>query len=191
MVGYHQMVQGSSLSLSSIEADLWKIDCNRQMTWALSIENDLQTLHALYSAFNTSIASIAHVIGISWSITLEPIPKAFLQASASQGGNVLGLPTSPRGNALVLCDSSFTWTNENDTAVVRRAGLKLLDDIIKNAEQLGTYNRWIDVNHADSTQDPISSFGWANQAFLQGVSRKYDPAQVFQRKVPGGFKVFP
>lgn len=166
-------------------------DGSRQMTWALSIDNDLQTLHALYDAFNKSIASIAHVTGISWSITLEPIPKTFLQASASQGGNVLGLPTSPQGNALILCDSSFTWTNENDTSVVRRAGLRLLDDIVKDAEQLGTYNRWIDVNHADFTQDPISSFGRANQEFLQAVGRKYDPAQIFQRKVPGGFKVFP
>ena len=160
------------------------------MTWALSIENDLQTLHALYSAFNSSIASIAHVVDISWSVTLEPLPKIFLQASASQGGNALGVPISPFGNALILCDSSFTWTNDNDTAVVRKAGLKLLDDIIESAKHLGTYNRWVDVNHADLTQDPISSYGSASQIFLQGVSRKYDPTQTFQRQVPGGFKVF-
>lgn len=161
------------------------------MTWALSIENDLQTLHALYDAFNASIVTIARVPGISWSVTLEPLPKAFLQASASLGGNVLGLPLNPRGNALILCESSFTWTNDNDTAAVRNSGLKLLDDIVRSAKQLGTYNAWIDVNHADFTQDPISSYGSANKAFLQAVSRTYDPNQVFQKQVPGGFKVFP
>ena len=160
------------------------------MTWALCIDNDLQTLYALYNAFHSSIASIAQVPGISWSVTLEPIPKAFLQASASQGGNMLGLPTSPRGNALILCESSFTWSHDNDTTV-RSAGLKLLDDIISSAKELGTYNQWIDVNHADVSQNPISSFGSANQAFLRAVSRKYDPTQVFQKAVPGGFKVFP
>lgn len=160
------------------------------MTWALSIENDLQTLRALYSAFNSSIASIARVPGISWSITMEPLPRVFLQASASQGGNVLGVPTSPQGNGLVLVDSSFTWKNANDTAIVRKAGLKLLHDIIKSAKRLGTYKPWVDVNHADFSQDPMSSYGPANRAFLQDMSRKYDPTQVFQKQVPGGFKVF-
>ncbi|KAI4143492.1 MAG: hypothetical protein LQ341_002903, partial [Variospora aurantia] len=166
-------------------------DGARQMTWALSFENDLRTLHALYAAFNASVASIAQVAGISWSLTLEPIPKAFLRASARLGGNMLGVPTNPRGNSLVLCDSSFTWTNENDTAVVRSAGLKLLADISKSARQLGTLTRWVDVNHADYTQDPIASYGSANQAILQDLSRRYDPTQVFQKVVPGGFKVGP
>ena len=103
---------------------------------------------------------------------------------------MLGLPTDPRGDALILCDSSFTWTNDDD-ATVRRAGLQLLDDIISSAKGLGTYNRWIDVNHADVSQQPIPSFGAANQVFLQNVSRTYDPTQVFQKRVPGGFKVFP
>lgn len=161
------------------------------MTWALSFENDLRTLRALYAAFNASVASIAHVAGISWSLTLEPIPKAFLRASARLGRNMLDVPTNPRGNSLVLCDSSFTWTNENDTAVVRSAGLKLLADISKSARQLGTLTRWVDVNHADYTQDPIASYGSANQAFLRDLSRRYDPTQVFQRAVPGGFKVGP
>ena len=161
------------------------------MTWALSFRNDLQTLEALYSAFNTSILSIAQVSGISWSLTLEPLPKAFLQASARLGGNMLGLPSGYRSSAFVLCDSTFTWSNENDTSIVRNAGLKLLDDIIQSAKRLGTYNRWVDLNHADITQDPISSYGSANQIGLQSVSRKYDPAQVFQKQVPGGFKVFP
>ena len=161
------------------------------MTWALCIENDLQMLQALYKAFNSSIASIANVSGISWSVTLEPIPKVFLQASASLGGNVLGLPASPRGNALVLCDSSFTWTYDNDTTTVRSAGLKLLDDIVDSAKTFGTYNPWVDVNHADVSQNPIASFGSVNKAFLQAVSRAYDPTQVFQKAVPGGFKLFP
>ncbi|KAL8836815.1 MAG: hypothetical protein Q9170_002776 [Blastenia crenularia] len=165
-------------------------DGSRQMTWALSFENDLQTLHALYDAFDLSIASIANVPGISWSVTLEPIPKVFLQASRAQGGNVLGLPQNPRGNAVILCDSSFTWINSNDTTVVRAAGLKLLNDIIESAKQLKTYINWVDINHADFSQDPISSYGSTNKAFLQTVSRKYDPTQVFQKFVPGGFKLF-
>ena len=160
------------------------------MTWSISIANDLPTLYALYSAYNASVASIANVAGISWSVTLEPLPKAFLQASARLGGNMLGLTTNPKGNSLILVDSSFTWTDDRDTATVRRAGLKLLDDIVKSAKRLGSHNDWIDVNHADYTQDPFSSYGRENQQFLQRTSKKYDESQMFQKQVPGGFKVF-
>ncbi|KAL8968538.1 MAG: hypothetical protein Q9183_002418 [Haloplaca sp. 2 TL-2023] len=161
----------------------------------LGNETALNTLAAfavangVLSPDGSSVASIARVANISWSLTLEPIPKAFLQASARLGGNMLGVPSNPGGNSLILCDSSFSWSNENDTAVVRSAGLKLLGDITKSAEQLGTLTRWVDLNHADFTQDPIASYGSANQAFLQNVSRKYDPTHTFQRAVPGGFKV--
>ena len=164
---------------------------SRQMTWSISVQNDLQLLHAIYNAFNNSIPSIANVSGISWSITLEPLPKAFLDASTKLGGNVLGLPSNPKGNSLFLIDSSFTWSNDADTTTVRKAGLKLLNDIAASAKKLGAENQWVDVNHADYTQDPISSFGLVNKGYLGVESLLYDPLQVFQKQVPGGFKIFP
>jgi hypothetical protein len=162
----------------------------RQMTWSLSFENDLKTLQAVFAAFNESTARVSSVADISWSITLEPLPKAFLSSSAKLGGNSLGLSDGYRGEGLVLCDSSFTWTNENDTEIVRSVGLRLLNDIRKATQQLGTDNDWVDLNHADIEQDPIRSYGFANEAFLRDVSWRYDPGQVFQRQLPGGFKIF-
>jgi hypothetical protein len=35
----------------------------------------------------------------------------------------------------------------------------------------------------------IEGYGAANVAFLRDVSRKYDPLGVFQKLVPGGFKL--
>jgi hypothetical protein len=161
------------------------------MAWSLSIENDLKTLHAIFDAFNKSTASIASVPGIAWSITLEPLPKAFLSASAKLGGNSLGLSAdSNQGKGLILIDSSFTWSNENDTQTVRTAGLKLLNDISKASKQLGSANDWVDLNHADYVQDPLSSYGIVNEALLRLVSLRYDPRQVFQYQVPGGFKLY-
>lgn len=45
------------------------------------------------------------------------------------------------------------------------------------------------MNYAYPTQDVIGSYGAENVEFLRRVSRKYDPAQVFQRLVPGGYKL--
>jgi hypothetical protein len=162
----------------------------RQMTWSLSFGNDLKTLQAVFAAFNRSTERISSVAGVSWSITLEPLPRAFLSSSAKLGGNSLGLSDRYRGEGLVLCDSSFTWTKENDTEIVKSAGLRLLDDISKVTHRLGTDNDWVDLNHADIEQDPIRSYGFANEAFLRDVSSRYDRGQVFQRQLPGGFKIY-
>ncbi|KAI9748130.1 MAG: hypothetical protein M4579_007307, partial [Chaenotheca gracillima] len=45
-------------------------------------------------------------------------------------------------------------------------------------------------NYALPSQDPIASYGRASQARLRAVARRYDPQQVFQRLVPGGFKLY-
>ena len=45
------------------------------------------------------------------------------------------------------------------------------------------------ANYADASQDVLGSYGEENVALLRAVSSRYDPAGVFQRRVPGGFKV--
>lgn len=45
------------------------------------------------------------------------------------------------------------------------------------------------LNYAAPFQDPLASYGVKNLQRLREVSKKYDPDQVFQRLVPGGFKL--
>lgn len=47
------------------------------------------------------------------------------------------------------------------------------------------------MNYAYTSQDPIGSYGEENKAELQRVSNRYDPQGLFQKGVPGGFKLFP
>lgn len=46
------------------------------------------------------------------------------------------------------------------------------------------------MNYASAGQPVIEGYGEENVRFLREVSRKYDPKGVFQRRVPGGFKLF-
>ena len=48
---------------------------------------------------------------------------------------------------------------------------------------------WEYLGYADGTQDPIGTYGPENILFLQDVAAKYDPKQIFQRRMPGGFKI--
>jgi len=42
---------------------------------------------------------------------------------------------------------------------------------------------------AFQTKNFYDGYGAANKAKLLSVSRKYDPLRVFQRLLPGGFKI--
>lgn len=54
---------------------------------------------------------------------------------------------------------------------------------------LGTHNDFTYLNYAAPFQDPLESYGAANLALMKSVAAKYDPEVVFQKLVPGGFKV--
>ena len=45
------------------------------------------------------------------------------------------------------------------------------------------------MNYAYPTQPVIASYGGENVRFLRNVSNKFDPQGVFQKLVPGGFKL--
>lgn len=55
---------------------------------------------------------------------------------------------------------------------------------------MGVFNRYEYLNYAAGWQNPIAGYGESVRRELQGVSRRFDPRGVFQRLVPGGFKVF-
>lgn len=53
----------------------------------------------------------------------------------------------------------------------------------------GTDNPFIYLNYAGEFQDPLGSYGKANVAKIAALSAKYDPKGVFQKLVPGGYKI--
>jgi len=73
--------------------------------------------------------------------------------------------------------------------VVEETGRKMIKDIACIAEEMGLLHKFQYINYADPSQKPIASYGVENVEFLRQVSRKYDPEGVWQRQVPGGFKL--
>lgn len=58
------------------------------------------------------------------------------------------------------------------------------------AEAQGLLLRFQYLNYAAPFQTPLESYGEENLRFLRAVSEKYDPKGVFQKRVPGGFKLW-
>jgi hypothetical protein len=160
---------------------------DRQITFAVTFENDLDLLKRVFEIWNGSTTDVAAIPSIQWTISLEPIVPAIAYQSATRGGNVLGLDVPRQGLVLALLSATFNHSQEYPT--VSAAAERLSNNIIRAAKAAGAYNPYIDLNHAASWQDPIASYGDGIQAFLRRTAGKYDPQGVFQRLCPGGFKV--
>lgn len=154
-----------------------------------TFKNDLPFLKFVYAKFEEDSRKLSTIPGVSFSLTIQPMPPAITSKSGAQGGNSLGLNPSSDG-ALVLCLISATWDLDLDDAQIEGTAKTLYATIVEAAKAQGLFNDWVYLNYAGDFQDPIGGYGAKNRAQLQAASRKYDPRQVFQKNVPGGFKLF-
>jgi len=127
---------------------------------------------------------------VFWSFAFEPLPSAITSHGAFPGANpnVLGLSPSD-GKDMVLLFSLF-WFQPASAKLVRRTAEGLLASWNEAAQQKGLFRDFQYANYADPSQDPFASYGALSDIFLKGVAARYDPKGVFQKKVPGGFKLY-
>lgn len=81
------------------------------------------------------------------------------------------------------------WEDPKYDDEVYRAAEIWVSEIKKFSNGLNKGNSLEFVNYAAPFQDPMTSYGKRNFRFLKDVSRKYDPNRVFQKLVPGGYKL--
>lgn len=107
--------------------------------------------------------------------------------SAANGGNVLGMEGLCK-NAILFQMQHMVRTAEEE--FVARERLIAMHDTLKTYDrEQGIDVEWEYLGYADGFQDPLGSYGTDNIRFLRDVAAKYDPDQVFQQRVPGGFKI--
>ncbi|KAF2843080.1 FAD-binding domain-containing protein [Patellaria atrata CBS 101060] len=161
---------------------------SRAMFVTNTFVNDLNFLTSVHKMFKDISTEIQELPGVALSLTFQPISRPLLQASERKGGNVLGLERSEA--PLVLCLVSALWSDASQDEIIYSVGRRLTDQIIRSAKKKGLFNEWVYLNYASSWQDPLKGYGERNKQKLRAASRKYDPTGVFQKQVPGGFKLF-
>lgn len=144
-------------------------------------------LAEVYDMSNAVAQELIDVVGLIFTCALQPLPHTLYSKSAATGGNVLGLDRFK--DDLISLLYTVSWTLATDNARVGAALKELEADIRAKEKEMGLYNEWIYLNYAAEWQDPIKGYGATNLAFMKGVSKKYDPNGVFQKGVPGGFKL--
>lgn len=80
------------------------------------------------------------------------------------------------------------WIRTADNDRVEKTIQRVMDDIKDTAKKQGLWNKFLYLNSAGQWQDVISSYGKKN-VNLKEVSKKYDPDGLFQKAVPGGYKL--
>jgi hypothetical protein len=144
-------------------------------------------LLAAYDAWNTSLAGVRDISGLTWSLSLEPLPPSIYQRNAT--ANVLGL--ADRTGTRVVCLLSQVWANQADDERVYAASAALITTLEKAARSLDAYDPYLYLDYSAFWQNPIASYGQPSVQQLQQLRARVDPKGVFTYRVPGGFKIPP
>ena len=139
----------------------------------------------MFDTVNKTVFDFNVPEGVLWDLAFEPLPTVFLAPGA--GKNSLG--TSPKdGNGMILLITAL-WPDSKSDDAVHSKGEQILAAVDAEAKKMGMLKRFVYANYADYTQHPINSYGEKSVKFLEKTAKTYDPKGVFQKKVPGGFKL--
>lgn len=143
---------------------------------------DAATLIAAADIFTEAFQPIKSLQGLTCAFTLQAHSRSLLEKCE----NSLGLDSSKPLMSVLLLN---WWKNASDDEVVIRTFRDALGKIDEDATKKGTAVPYRYMNYAYSFQDPIGSYGQEEKRRLQEVSEKVDPERLFQKGVPGGFKL--
>jgi hypothetical protein len=102
--------------------------------------------------------------------------------------NIVGL--SPSDAPLVLISITSPWTSAAEDAIILGSMQRVIDRTDALAKEKGKAHPFKYANYAQPGAKVFEGYGEGNREFLRRVSRKYDPQGVWQKLVPGGFKLW-
>ncbi|KAK1955991.1 FAD-binding domain-containing protein [Colletotrichum sublineola] len=135
----------------------------------------------LFKIWERGTSAVAEVEGIFVEFLTQP-------QSVTNGTNLFGLEAGKTDYAMMLMTAAYA--NEADDEKVRVAILDMVRAQRGLLRRRGYLVDFVYTNYADRSQGVYKSWGAENVAKMQAASKKYDPQGFFQKRVPGGFKVF-
>ncbi|KAI1657067.1 FAD-binding domain-containing protein [Daldinia decipiens] len=121
----------------------------------------------------------------STSFSIQPISSSVIEAGNAKGGNALGLTAV--NQTWFKVDSGWLWPDEDE--IVHSGSTQLIGEVQAAAKESGNSLRYIFMNDASWDQKVIDHYGTNNVRKFRRIQREYDPDLVFQRLVPGGYKI--
>ncbi|KAI9826339.1 MAG: hypothetical protein M1832_000256 [Thelocarpon impressellum] len=156
----------------------------------LTFKNDLDVLKGIFDICNSTYYE--NQFDPPWGdgqylCQFQPLPEAITEKGNKFGGNVLGLNRFP-GN-FILLNFELGWTDPALDGRVTAFNDLIIAKMTRYLKRKDALNPFQYYNYALPSQDPLRGYGRENLRFLRRTARKYDRDQVFQKLVPGGFKI--
>lgn len=133
----------------------------------------------------TQLSALEAVTSGTLTLGFQPISPSLVNAGIARGGNALGL--SAVSQTWMVLD--FGWWAADQDAAAAIPVQQIVEYIEDDTKAAGAYLEYQFMNDANFEQDVIAHYGEANVERLLKVREVYDPSQVFQNLVPGGFKL--
>lgn len=85
--------------------------------------------------------------------------------------------------------TTVTWHDPVNDPLITQATETYFSQIDTLSKSLGLYNEYSYFNYAYKDQKVMRGYGKENLRKMRTLSKQFDPEGVFQRLVPGGFKL--
>ncbi|KEY71696.1 hypothetical protein S7711_02927 [Stachybotrys chartarum IBT 7711] len=166
----------------------WDSGGQRNVWFSLCFHNDRRVIDKAEELMHGLISDTEAFIpdnsaNLIW--VFQPLAKAYGRNSAN---NVVGLDTTLTHDSIVWLGEAFCDTAMQEAFFQARLGA-ISAELEAYAISIGANTQWRYMNYVNPAQDPISSYGAENVAFIRDVANEYDPTGFFQTRVSGGFKI--
>ncbi|KAK4197158.1 bifunctional solanapyrone synthase [Triangularia verruculosa] len=169
------------------ELSKFSSDGARQYWASITIKPDIDLISAFHEKWEQTLGKIKDAEGFIFSFGFHPLTKSLLEASQKAGGNAMDI--SPEDGPLFVLLINPIWALPQDDSRIFAAVENLVAELRQLATERGALHRYIFTNYAYQSDDVMAGYGKESLERLKAVSAKYDPEGVFQKGVPGGFKL--
>jgi hypothetical protein len=176
-----------SLTNFTIELEAPRDGSVRKAFATSTYKNNLQMLQRFSERAEDITKELGSVTGLQFVVSLQPFGQFITGKAAATGGNLLGLETGGMDRVVVCL--TVNWADEADDGMMNEAIRALISQGRSDAEELGASDEFLFQNYAAVWQDVYGGVGKENREAFKTVSRRYDPSQLFQKAVLGGFKL--
>lgn len=160
---------------------------SRQYWASITIKPDVPLMEAFHKKWLATLAKVKDTEGCIFSFGFHSLTKALLKASEEAGGNAMNIPLSDGPLFIVLINPIWKQASDDEHIFSEVGGL--VTELRELAREKGLLHRYIFTNYGFSKDDVIAGYGEESVSRLREASKKYDPEGVFQKSVPGGFKL--
>ncbi|KAF1978286.1 FAD-binding domain-containing protein [Bimuria novae-zelandiae CBS 107.79] len=184
--GYSTLRTGNHMNFCD-ELSKFTQDGIRSFYATLTIKPDVALMKELHQVWLRTLEPLRPLKGFIFSFGFFPLTKALLTNSKKAGDNAKDI--DPADGPLFVILINPTWDlAENDEQVY--SAIEDLTQKFKNiASERGLLHRYVFTNYGYHKEDVLAGYGERSGLRMRETSKRYDPDGIFQKAVPGGFKL--